>query len=75
MGYYYTVYDNKTEEIVAMGLATECARAMRRSVNSFHSMVAKTRHGKNRKYTIIITRPDGTESTVTFNSEVFAKEE
>lgn len=71
MGYYYTVYNNITEEIVAAGTSKECAKTMGRSVNAFHSMVAKTRHGKNHLYTIIIERPDGRESTVSCNSEVF----
>lgn len=74
MGYYYTVYNNLTDEVVAFGTSRECAKTMGRSLNAFHSMVAKTRHGKNRLYTIIIERPDGRDSTVTFNKETFNDE-
>lgn len=75
MGYYYTVYNNVTDAVVAFGTSKECAKTMGRSVNSFHSMVAKTRHGKNALYTIVIERPNGNNSTVTFNQETFNTED
>lgn len=51
---YYTVYDNRTDEIVATGYADECARQMNRSVSSFYCTVNRNRSGKHRKYIIVV---------------------
>lgn len=52
--FYYTVYLNKDESIVASGTAKECAKQMNKSLNGFHSMVSKNRLKKQKKYTIVI---------------------
>lgn len=51
---YYTVYENKTDLIVAFGNAKDCARQMNRSLSSFYCTVNRNRKGLHHKYTIII---------------------
>ena len=46
---FYIVYRAKDDSIVATGNAEECARQMRRSVNSFYTLVNRVRNGKNKK--------------------------
>ena len=58
---YYTVYLKKTDEIVVCGTAKECARAMKKSDNSFYSLVSKTNTGKRNKYIVCIEKLDDEE--------------
>lgn len=51
---YYTVYLRKTDELVAAGTARDCAKALNKSLNGFHSMVSKNLTGKHKKYEIIV---------------------
>ena len=53
---YYTVYLRKTDEVVAFGDATECAKMLRRSVDSFYCTVNRNSNGRNKKYTIVKER-------------------
>lgn len=50
---YYTVYLKKTDEIIASGIAIDCAVQMKKSLNGFLSMVSKNRKGIQNKYSII----------------------
>lgn len=50
----YTVYLNKTEEVIAFGTAKECAAAMGRSVKVFYETVGRCRSGKVKKYTFVV---------------------
>ena len=54
--FYYTVYLNKDDSIVAAGTAKECAEKMKKSLNGFHSMVSKNRLKKQKKYTVVIDK-------------------
>lgn len=52
--FYYTIYLNKNDEIVASGDAEECCKQMgKKSLESFYSLVSKNRLGKRNKYTIV----------------------
>lgn len=51
---YYTVYLNKTDEIVACGNAEECRKQLgKASIESFYSLVSKNRLGVQRRYTVL----------------------
>lgn len=54
MRFLYTVYLNKTDEVVACGTAAECAEQMNKSLNCFYSTVSKNRKGLRNKYTVLI---------------------
>lgn len=65
-GYYYTVYLKKNDKVLCSGTARECADAMgfgkknaTSRLNTFHSVVSKTRAGMVSKYSFCIERPDG----------------
>lgn len=53
----YTVYNNRAKvdlPVIVDGTASECAKALKMSSeNSFFSMVARVRSGKNKKYTVM----------------------
>ena len=49
---YYTVWNMKTDEMVASGTAQECAAIMGRSIADFYTMVMRVRKGKNRKFAV-----------------------
>lgn len=49
---YYTVYLKRTDEIVCCGTASECAKAMSKTINGFYSMISKNNRGKHHKYEI-----------------------
>ena len=51
---YYTVYNAKTDDVVASGTEVECAKAMHRSLASFYCTVSRNRSGKHHKYSIVI---------------------
>ena len=51
---YYTVYKNKTDEIVAFGSAAECAEKLGITRDSFHSFVSNTRSGRTKTYTVLV---------------------
>ena len=42
MEHYYTVYLAETDEIVAFGSASECAKQMGKSILGFHSLVSNS---------------------------------
>jgi hypothetical protein len=47
---YYTVYLAEDESVVAVGTASECARMMGRTTNTFYSTVHNTLSGSVNKY-------------------------
>lgn len=50
----YSVYDNRTDfPIVIDAPAEECARVLKRSLNSFYCLVSRVRKGKNKRYTVL----------------------
>ena len=51
---YYTVYLNKTDEIIAVGDSAQCAKRLHTTVGSFYSTVTNCKKGKNFKYSIVI---------------------
>ena len=59
----YSVWNNATDEVVIIdGTPAECSRAMGISVQSFHSLVTRTRQGKHQKWTFeknVIRRMEG----------------
>lgn len=49
----YTVWDNKTDELVILdGEAKECAKAMGIKFSSFYCLVSLTRSGKRKRWSI-----------------------
>lgn len=55
MRMYYTVYDARTDNVLAFGNAVQCA-AMLGCANSqtFHAIVSKVQHGKHKKYSVVV---------------------
>ena len=50
----YSVYDNRTDfPIVIDATAEECARALKRSLNSFYCLVSRVLKGSNKRYTVL----------------------
>lgn len=53
--HHYTIYRAKDDQLVAFGVARECARAMKlANTASFYCLVCNVMKGKNRKYEILI---------------------
>ena len=50
---YYTVFLKKTDDVIIAGTAKDCAKAMGKSLNGFHSMVSKNSKKKQNKYFIV----------------------
>ena len=51
---HYTVYSRKTDEIVAVGTSSECAKRLRLTPASFHSLVSRYKRGIPGKYEFIV---------------------
>ena len=50
----YSVYDNKTDlPIVIDATAEECARILKRSVNSLYCLVCRVLKGEIKRYTVL----------------------
>lgn len=55
----YTVYNNRTDEPVAVyATAWECAEAMGIKVNSFYAAITRSRDGRNKKWCIVKEEED-----------------
>jgi len=50
---YYTIYRNKTDEIVAAGNMRECAIQLGVKPSSMYSIISKNNKGKRKTYTIV----------------------
>lgn len=54
---WYTIYCAKTDEIVACGGASACAKQMgRKSVDSFYCLVSRAQKGKIKKYVAVVDK-------------------
>ena len=51
--HYYTVYDTKTDEVLAHGNARECARQLNIAENTFYRAVMDANRGLSNKYDIL----------------------
>ncbi len=55
MRMYYTVYDARTDDVLAFGNAVQCAAMLGcASYQTFHSIVSKVQHGKHKKYSVVV---------------------
>lgn len=55
----YTVYNNKTDELVALDLSShKCAEAMGLSYKGFRSAVSRAKSGKVKKWYIEVRKKD-----------------
>lgn len=55
MSNYYTVYDNRTEEIIVSGNATQCAEALGIKQSSFYYQISRQRRdAAKHKYSIVV---------------------
>ena len=52
----YTLWDNKTDDIVANGTAEECAKNMDMSLTTFYSTVSRASHNQIQKYSVVKQR-------------------
>lgn len=46
----FAVYLDKTDELLAVGTAAECAKAIGWSVRDFFTVKSRVKYGKNKKY-------------------------
>lgn len=54
---YYSVYDNRSESIVAFGNARECSEYLNIKVGSFYYAISRQkRRKKEGRYTIIVEK-------------------
>ena len=51
---WYTVYDGKTEEVLASGTGPQCAKALHLTIDSFYCAVYRTLAGTQHKYDFYI---------------------
>lgn len=54
MSKYYTVYDARTDDILAFGESMQCAKMLGITHASFYSMASRVRKGKCDKYALVI---------------------
>lgn len=52
---YYTVW-NKNEEVIAFGSASDCARMLKMSKDTFYCTVTRVLKKQNRKYAIFVDK-------------------
>lgn len=50
---WYTVYDRRTEEIIACGPGPKVAQALGMNMDSFYCSVSRSATGKQRKYVYV----------------------
>ena len=52
--YTYTVYDAKTDRLLAFGTVEECTKALGyKSFSSFYQMVSRFQNGRQKKYYVL----------------------
>ena len=55
MRMYYTVYDARTDDVLAAGNAVQCAAMLGcPNARTFHSVVSKVRCGRVKKYVVVV---------------------
>lgn len=63
MRMYYTVYDARTDDVLAFGNAAQCAIMLGcANARIFHSIVSKAWHGKIKKYAVVAEDLDKEET-------------
>lgn len=51
----YAVYDSQTDDLLALGTADQCTKLLEyKDEVSFRKMVWLSRHGKYKKYTVVV---------------------
>lgn len=59
---YYTVYDNKTENVIVFGDAKQCAQYLGIQVSSFYYAISRQKRRKiEGQYTIVIEEKTETD--------------
>ncbi len=56
---YLTIYDNRTDDILAFGTAEECAAMLQTTRNRIDKIVSKCRRGPTKHYAVVIERVPG----------------
>lgn len=51
---YYTIYDVKTDDVVASGTLEECAKQMNRSRDSLRCSIQRCLSGKYKKFAVVV---------------------
>ena len=51
---YYTIYDTKTDAILASGFLTECAKQFGTNKRCMSSIISKSIHGDRTKYSVVV---------------------
>lgn len=51
---WYTVYDSKTDDVIALGDYHQCCKSMGIRSSSFYSIVQHTKTGRDKKYTFVV---------------------
>ena len=51
---YYTIYDKKTDVIVASGYLAECAKQFETNKRCMSSIISKSIHGDRTKYCVVV---------------------
>lgn len=54
MRMYYTVYDARTDEVLAFGNIAQCASRLGTSSQTMRSIISKVRHGKLKRYAVVV---------------------
>lgn len=56
---WYTIYDGKTDEVIASGTAEHCAKALGyKNRTGFDQMLSRAKHGKIAKYRVVVEDKD-----------------
>jgi hypothetical protein len=52
---YYTIYSNKTDEVVAFGDSLECCKKLGlKDLRQFYAFVSKTKSGIRKGYSVVV---------------------
>ena len=58
----FAVYMDKTDELLAVGTAAECAKAIGWSVRDFFTIKSRVKAGRNKKYVFVPVEDDDEEA-------------
>jgi len=62
MRMYYTVYDARTDEVLAFGNIVQCADRLGTSAQTMRSIISKVRRGKLKRYSVVVEDLDKMDS-------------
>lgn len=51
---WYTVWDNRTDDVLACGTSKDCRQMMGLSESAFKSLAHNVKTGKNNKFSILV---------------------